>query len=381
MSGSDDLQGVTPWISNDDAERLLSGTLADDADDLAPLNTVLNALRSPAESAELVGLESALVAFVASVVTAQPNSTTARTRPMIKKLLSGKALAAIGAVTLVSAGAAAASGDVVPPSLSSKPPAVVASTEVPDESTDKPAKIARDTTPTTEETDAAELSVADEATDADATTGTEGQGPDVNGPAKFGLCTAYAARTKHDDTTTAEADSHRGGRARRGKHRRGAAGAVPELERCSRGSRQICRRLLCGCSARRLGRRPRQIRRQPIRDSARQVRRQPIGDSSRQVRREPIGDCARQVRRRPIRNRSGQERCNAGQLSWKSRPARDDRSVSSLSVQAHDASADPQATPFDCAQGDPTASLMGPSETLDTFLVRANSTLMIWLFR
>jgi len=34
---------------------------------------------------------------------------------------------------------------------------------------------------------------------------TDGQGPDVNGPAKFGLCTAFAARTKHDDTTTTEA--------------------------------------------------------------------------------------------------------------------------------------------------------------------------------
>ena len=108
MSGSDDLHGVTPWISNDDAERLLSGMLADDTEDLAPINTVLNALRSPAESAELMGLDSALVAFGASVVTAQPNSTTARTRPMMKKLFSGKALAAIGAVTLVSAGAAAA---------------------------------------------------------------------------------------------------------------------------------------------------------------------------------------------------------------------------------------------------------------------------------
>ena len=77
----------------------------------------------------------------------------------------------------------------------------------------------------------------------------------------------------------------------------------------------------------------------------------------------------------------GKSGATPGNSRWKSRPARDDRSVSSLSVQAHDASADPQATPFDCAQGDPTASLMGPSEPLDTFFVRANSTLMIWLFR
>ena len=38
---------------------------------------------------------------------------------------------------------------------------------------------------------------ADDATDA-----TDAQGPDVNGPAKFGLCTAFEARTKHDDATT-----------------------------------------------------------------------------------------------------------------------------------------------------------------------------------
>src|SRR6185295_10393 len=43
---------------------------------------------------------------------------------------------------------------------------------------------------------------------ADATESTDGQGPDVNGPAKFGLCTAFAARTKHDDvTTTTQADA------------------------------------------------------------------------------------------------------------------------------------------------------------------------------
>lgn len=217
MSGWDDLEGVTPWISNEDAESLLSGTLGvDETHDLAPLNTVVNALRGPAESVELVGLDAAVAAFGAVVVASQPDPSTARTRPMIKKLLSGKALAAIGVVTLASAGAAAAAG-VVPTPFSSKPQAAISHEQDADddESNDEVVVVdtAHETTPTTDESDAAEPSevqviseaaaVADvDAAEDDAADSSDGQGPDVNGPAKFGLCTAYQARTKHDDTTT-----------------------------------------------------------------------------------------------------------------------------------------------------------------------------------
>jgi hypothetical protein len=36
---------------------------------------------------------------------------------------------------------------------------------------------------------------------------------------------------------------------------------------------------------------------------------------------------------------------------------------------------------MDCASADPSASLSGPFEPLDNFFVRANSTLMLWLYR
>ncbi len=206
MSNGDDLEGVTPpRISNEDAERLLSGTSGiDETHGLADLSVVLGALRGPAEPGELAGLHSVLNAFGAAVVTSQSDPSTARTRPMIKKLLTGKAIAAIGVVTLVSAGAAAASGVVPTPFSSSKRHAPTSTAVVSDDPTEE--IVAAGTTPSTDEImQAAQSPEADDdaaAAIADATASTEGQGPDVNGPAKFGLCTAYGARTKHDDATT-----------------------------------------------------------------------------------------------------------------------------------------------------------------------------------
>ena len=206
MSDWDDLEPVTPWISNEDAERLLSGTFhVDGTDDLADLNAVLGALRGAADPGELVGLQAALVAFGAAGVTTHDPST-ARTRPMMKKLLTGKALAAIGVITLASAGAAAAAG-VVPTPFSAPRPSVATSSEhAADEASDEAA--ADTTTTTIDEIDDAPIAVdaAKSAADvAETTSSTDGRGPDVNGPAKFGLCTAYAARTKHDATTTTAA--------------------------------------------------------------------------------------------------------------------------------------------------------------------------------
>jgi hypothetical protein len=211
MSDWDDLHGVTPpRISPEDADRLLDGTCVANANpEFGEIDAVLGALRAPAEATELAGLHSALVAFGAAVVTANDPSTT-RTRPMIRKLLTGKAIATIGVVTLISAGAAAAG--VVPTPFSASRPVVSHSIEhdahdADDDttvSTDE--TVAGDTTPTTaavatDPTVAA--TVADDAAEStDGTDDTDGVGPDVNGPAKFGLCTAYAERTKHDDTTT-----------------------------------------------------------------------------------------------------------------------------------------------------------------------------------
>ena len=164
MSDWDDLEHVTPRISSEDAERLLSGTSSvDETDELADVSAVLGALRRSAEPDEFSGLDSALAAFGAAVVTAQtlprlkdtPDDQEASHRqgsrrhwwghPGLSRRCSGIGRRRTTVVVF-------------------EAPAVVASTEVPDESTDKPAKIARDTTPTTEETDAAELNAADEAT-------------------------------------------------------------------------------------------------------------------------------------------------------------------------------------------------------------------------
>jgi hypothetical protein len=193
MTDWDDLVGVTPRISNDDAERLLSGTSrVDEPHDLADISEILAALRGPADPAELAGLHAALVAFKAAVVATEYNPSTARPPLMFRKRLTRKTLAAIGVVTLVSAGAAAAGG-LVPSPFSAARPSITKTTDADADDQDEVA-----------ETDAAETETdAVEAAD-DATVNTD-QGPDVNGPAKFGLCTAFAARTKHDDTTTTEA--------------------------------------------------------------------------------------------------------------------------------------------------------------------------------
>jgi hypothetical protein len=204
MSDWDDLEPVTPEISSQDVERLLSGNSdVDETHELADVSAVLGALRQSAEPDELSGLDSALAAFGAAVVTAQALPSTLRTFPMTKKRLTRKSLAAIVGITLVSAGAAAAGGVVSTPFSAQRPSVAKSMHFASGDSTDE--TDADETTPATVEVanDATEVAKADESAD-DATEGT-GQGPDVNGPAKFGLCTAYAARTKHDEVTTTTA--------------------------------------------------------------------------------------------------------------------------------------------------------------------------------
>jgi len=218
MSDQDDLDGVTPRLSDADFERLLSGAPPmDDSQRLADLDKVMNALRTPPEPSEFTGLDSALAAFSGTVVATQIDSM-GRVQPMKKRLLTGKALAGVAAITFASAGVAAAAG-VVPTPFSASRPSIAAPTKHDDDDATDEA--------TVEATDAADTSLytsadIDETEPSDvteeiATNGTssvsveveaangQDQGPDVNGPAKFGLCTAFAARTKHDDTTTTAA--------------------------------------------------------------------------------------------------------------------------------------------------------------------------------
>jgi len=174
MSDWDDLEGVTPRISSQDAERLLSGTSdVDETHELADVSAVLGALRQSAEPDELSGLDSVLAAFGAAVVTAQTVPSTQRTFPMIKKRLTGKSLAAIGVITLVSASAAAAAG-VVPTPFSAPRASVAKSMHfASDDSTDE--TVAGNTTTTTdkvesdEATEVAAVDAADAADDARAT--------------------------------------------------------------------------------------------------------------------------------------------------------------------------------------------------------------------
>ena len=126
---------------------------------------------------------------------------------MIRKILTGKAITTIGVVTLISAGAAAAAGVVPTPFSASRPLAATSTQHKADDDTDE--TLAGDTTSSTEvsttestEVDAAKAAADDAAETTDSTDSTDGVGPDVNGPAKFGLCTAFEARNKHDDTTT-----------------------------------------------------------------------------------------------------------------------------------------------------------------------------------
>ena len=152
-----------------------------------------------------------VAAFQGAVVTpiAGP-STAVRTRPTIKKLLTAKALATLGAVTLVSAGAAAAATGTVPSPFASDRAEEVTAQHVPDIARDNVAEHTDvDAPPTTQavtETTAAvsETTVAATAVtaapvdedDADESAAGEGTGPDATGPAQFGLCTAYAAHQK-----------------------------------------------------------------------------------------------------------------------------------------------------------------------------------------
>ena len=161
MSDWDDLEPVTPRISSQDAERLLSGTSdVDETHELADVSAVLGALRQSAEPDELSGLDSVLAAFGAAVVTAQADPSTQRTFPMTKKRLTRKSLAAIVGITLVSAGAAAASGVVSTPFSAQRPSVASSMHFAPKDSTDE--TDADETTPATDEVD------SDDATETDA---------------------------------------------------------------------------------------------------------------------------------------------------------------------------------------------------------------------
>jgi hypothetical protein len=117
---------------------------------------------------------------------------------MVKTTHRGSKLAAlIAAGVVVLGGVAAASGSLPTPAQSAAHDALgVAGMNVPDGdgagtvATDEPVTTATTSDPTTTTTSASDGSTTD---GTDATDATDEQGPDPTGPAKFGLCTAYAA--------------------------------------------------------------------------------------------------------------------------------------------------------------------------------------------
>ena len=199
MSDQDDLYGVTqPLISDELAERILSGSGQDAAS--VGLDVVFGALRAPADPSELSGMDAMVTAFQGAVVTPIAGPPTPRTRPMRKKLLTAKTIAAIGAVTLVTAGAAAAATGTVPSPFASDKAQEVTSERVPDIARENVGKRVDDSSTVTETTLAVVVAPVDQ-TDANESASAEGTGPDATGAARFGLCTAYAAHVEHRDGT------------------------------------------------------------------------------------------------------------------------------------------------------------------------------------
>jgi len=137
---------------------------------------------------------------------------------MFKKYLTAKTAALVGVLAFASAGAAAATGSF--PSFSGARPriespkddstadtdvedSVVDATVVDDTEVDDTVAVTDDSTDDTTDDTTDEATASTDASDPAAAESNEddAQGPDATGPAKFGLCTAYGSRSKHDDAT------------------------------------------------------------------------------------------------------------------------------------------------------------------------------------
>lgn len=215
MSDPDDLYGVTqPPISDELAERILSGSTSDQDAASVGLDALFRALRAPADQSEFSGMGAAMAAFQEAAVTSIAGPPTPRTRPMRKKLLTAKTIATIGAVTLLSAGAAAAATGTLPSPFASDKAEEATTEHVPEVALANVGKHVDDSPTTTETTVAVTVAPVDQTevneTDANETDDNEraatgATGPDATGPAQYGLCTAYAAHVEHrDDTGTVD---------------------------------------------------------------------------------------------------------------------------------------------------------------------------------
>ena len=183
MRGSDDLSPDMAFLSSSDrTEQLITGRSAPDdlPDASARVARLLTALRSPTLS-DGAGEQEAVSTIVAAIAAAPVSLDTARRRRMLAQLLTAKAAAAAAAVLLVGTGAAAATGSL-PDAAQSSVSRALAHVDVSVPSGDDHG--------------------GDHAAGADdhPKPGDHGAaiGPDATGPAKRGLCTAWAARGKGD---------------------------------------------------------------------------------------------------------------------------------------------------------------------------------------
>ena len=174
MSRSDDTQDVLhDFISGDDDDRLLAGHADIQDGELAGLASLFAALREPVRVNEAAGTK-VLVAQMGKVVREGGSLTTsARRKPRVARLLTGK-VAAVAALSLFSASAAAAATGNLPDPVQRDVSRVLSRVGV-----NVPTPNSKPDTPSTPTTGHTETSTP--------------KGPDATGAAKHGLCTAYLA--------------------------------------------------------------------------------------------------------------------------------------------------------------------------------------------
>ncbi len=198
MSDSGDTDDMLHrFITDDHAERLLAGHADAGDDELAPMAGLFAALRAPSRASELAGTDD-LVARMARAVrnggleSAQPP----RRKPVLARIITAK-VAAVATIALFSASAAAAATGHLPDPLQR----TVSNTfshvgvDLPSPS-DKPATDTDDPSETSTTTTAEDQSDTTTTTEAGASR-SAAVGPDANGPAKTGLCTAFLTDNEH----------------------------------------------------------------------------------------------------------------------------------------------------------------------------------------
>lgn len=120
MRHSSDLDDVLHrFVTRDQADRPLSGQLSADnvGDELADVASLFAAMRAPDNAQQAAA--GALEAFTISLRGGASPTELSRRKPMLTKLLTGKAVAALAAATLLSGGVAAAATGSLPDPLQS----------------------------------------------------------------------------------------------------------------------------------------------------------------------------------------------------------------------------------------------------------------------